>query len=37
MILFDTRDAAGLLPGQDGGGPGEGDWPSCCTTSTCRR
>ncbi len=23
MILFDTRDAAGLLPGQDGGGPGE--------------
>ena len=23
MILFDTRDAAGLLPGQEGGGPGE--------------
>ena len=23
MILFDTRDASGLLPGQEGGGPGE--------------
>jgi hypothetical protein len=23
MILFDTRDGAGLLPGQEGGGPGE--------------
>ena len=23
MILFDTRDAAGLFPGQEGGGPGE--------------
>lgn len=23
MILFDTRDAAGLLPGQEGGGAGE--------------
>jgi hypothetical protein len=23
MILFDTRDGANLLPGQDGGGPGE--------------
>jgi hypothetical protein len=23
MILFDTRDAAALLPGQEGGGPGE--------------
>ncbi|HEX6011346.1 MAG TPA: DUF4159 domain-containing protein, partial [Geminicoccaceae bacterium] len=23
MVLFDTRDGAGLLPGQEGGGPGE--------------
>ena len=37
MILFDTRDAGVLLPGQPGGGPGERRLGELLAGIDCRR